>query len=171
MSNAYNRIITHDGKFNDVQLLAIALFLIWRKGEPFVVDRVSVTDKYRGHSGFWLDEVDLASLFTPIKYDIAKQYLAVSLSRKYGESVSEAKISTYVEQFVQLMYDKFIKRHDEVPKKPLEDTILTVSDIVGFMNKPDVTSEEQDKAFHEALDLMKEWVHTYLAGIADMVTH
>ena len=69
------------------------------------------------------------------------------------------------------MYDKFIKRHAESQKKPLEDTILTVSDIVEFMNKPDVTSEEQDKEFHEALDLMKEWVHTYLSGIADKVTH
>lgn len=171
MSNFYNRIITHDGRFNDVQLLAIALFLIWRKGEPFVVDRVTTTDKYRGHSGFWLDEADLASLFTPIKYDISKQYLEASLSRKYGKPVSEAKIATYTEQFVQLMYDKFIKRHDKSLEKPLEDTILTVSDIVGFMNKPDVTSEEQDKAFHEALDLMKEWVHAYLSGIADKVTH
>ena len=166
MSNVYNRIITHDGRLNDVQLLAIALFLIWRKGEPFIVDRVSVSDKYRGHSGFWLDEVDLVSLFTPIKYDIAKQYIDAALSRKSRKLVS----NEYIEQFVQLMYDKFIKRHDG-PQKSLEDNILTVSDIVEFMNKPDVTSEEQDKAFHEALYLMKEWVHIYLSGIADKVTH
>ena len=167
MSNVYNRVITHDGSFNADQLIAIVLFLIWRKGEPFIVDRVSVSDKYRGHSGFWLDEVDLVSLFTPIKYDIAKQYIDAALSRESRKLVS----NEYIEQFVQLMYDKFIKRHAESQKKPLEDTILTVSDIVEFMNKPDVTSEEQDKMFHEALDLMKEWVHAYLSGIADKVTH
>lgn len=167
MSKVYNRVITHDGSFDADQLIVIVLFLIWWKGESFVVDRVSVSDKYRGHSGFWLDEADLVSLFTLSKYDIAKQYIDAALSRKSRKLVT----IECTERFVQLMYDKFIKRHAESQKKPLEDTILTVSDIVEFMNKPDVASEEQDKAFHEALDLVKEWVHTYLSGIADKVTH
>ena len=170
MSSKCNRIITHEGSFYAEEMLVIVLFIIQHQGEVCIVERGSISDEQRDQDMFYPDKLDLETLFESVKYDIAKQYIDASL-RKWGRNnVSDDKHEGYISSFVDMMYNRVI-RYYVAPWQYEPSGELTMSDIVECMNKRDACSEEQDKAFHEALDLMKEWVHTYLAGIADMVTH
>lgn len=169
MSTKCNRIITHEGSFNAEEMLVIVLFIIWRQGEICIVERGSISDEHRDQDMFYPDKLDLETLFESIKYDIAKRYIEASL-RKWGRNnVSDDKYERYISSFVDVMYHSVI-RYYVAPWKYEPSGELTMSDIIECMNKSDAYSEEQDKAFHKTLDLMKEWIHVYLSKLADMAT-
>lgn len=167
MSNKCNRIVTHGGSFYAEEMLVIVLYIIWRQGEICIVEREPISDEQRDQDTFYPDKLDLETLFESIKDDVAKQYITASLREHGYNNVSEDKYEGYISAFIDMMYTNLI-RYYVAPWQYEHRGELTISDIVRFMNKSAVTSEEQDKAFHKTLDLMKEWIHAYLSEIADM---
>lgn len=170
MSNKRNRIITHGGRFYADEMLVIVLFIIWHQGEICIVERGSISDEQRDQDTFYPDKLDLETLFESVKDDIAKQYIEANLREHGRNNVDVDKYEGYISSFIDTMYHRVI-RYYVAPWQYEPSGELTISDIVECMNAPDAYSEEQDKAFHKTLDLMKEWIHAYLSEIAYLATH